>query len=231
MAQLRPDIPLLYSLAGFHFCDLLLAEAERVAWRGLIAGVGEKLLAAESLQACRLVSERAALTLGLMLAWSGASLLTIAVDHLTLGCASLYQAILRAEPPAGEHVKEVLDFLRRAGQQQYLPLGLLTRALFRAATGNFDGAREDLDEAFENAERGPMRLHLADIHLHRARLFGLMAGPPKTYPWVSPRDDLDKARKLIDECGYGRRREELEDAEAAWERVSGTTVPAGSPPA
>ena len=70
-------------------------------------------------------------------------------------------------------MREAADFLRRAGEQDHLPRALLTRALFRAATGAFDGAREDLDEAFEIAERGPMRLHLADIHLHRARLFGL----------------------------------------------------------
>ncbi|HTR12889.1 MAG TPA: hypothetical protein VMI72_06440, partial [Roseiarcus sp.] len=122
-----------------------------------------------------------------------------------------------------EHVKEALDFLRRAGTQHHLPRGLLTRALYRATTGDFDGAREDLDEAYEIAERGPMRLHLADIHLHRTRLFGLMANRPKQYPseWGSPRDDLDKARKLIDECGYGRRREELADAEQAYERISG----------
>jgi hypothetical protein len=31
--------------------------------------------------------------------------------------------------------------------------------------------RSDLDEAWEIAERGPMPLFLADIHLHRARLF------------------------------------------------------------
>ena len=66
-----------------------------------------------------------------------------------------------------------------------------------------------------------MRLHLADIHLHRARLFGLMVNRPAAYPWVSARDDVNAARKLINECGYGRRREELEDAEAAWERVYG----------
>lgn len=30
-----------------------------------------------------------------------------------------------------------------------------------------------LDEAWEIAERGSMRLHMADIHLYRARLFGL----------------------------------------------------------
>ena len=47
-----------------------------------------------------------------------------------------------------------------------------------------------------------MKLHMADIHLHRARLFRDKA-------------ELVKARALIEECGYWRRKEELEDAEAA----------------
>ena len=50
------------------------------------------------------------------------------------------------------------------------------------------------------AERGGMKLHLADIALTRARLF-------------NDKDALKKARVLIDECGYGRRLPELEDAE------------------
>jgi len=40
--------------------------------------------------------------------------------------------------------------------------------------------------------RGPMRLHLADIHLHRAHLFFR----EKSYPWKSPQDDLAAAGKL-----------------------------------
>jgi hypothetical protein len=35
------------------------------------------------------------------------------------------------------------------------------------------------------------------------------------YPWASPEADLAAARKLIEQCGYWRRKEELEDAEAA----------------
>jgi hypothetical protein len=76
-----------------------------------------------------------------------------------------------------------------------------------------------LDEARQIAERGPMRLHLADIHLHRARLFHATS----PYPWNKgpdgkprgPKDDLAAARALIEQCGYWRRKEELEDAEAA----------------
>ncbi|NJM12954.1 MAG: hypothetical protein HC889_14755 [Synechococcaceae cyanobacterium SM1_2_3] len=43
---------------------------------------------------------------------------------------------------------------------------------------------------------------MADIHLHRARLF-------------RDKEALKKARALIKECGYWRRKEELEDAERA----------------
>ena len=66
----------------------------------------------------------------------------------------------------------------------------------------WNSARADLDEAERIARRGEMRLHLADVQLHRARLF-------------RDRAALAEARQLIDECGYGRRREELEDAERA----------------
>ncbi len=82
--------------------------------------------------------------------------------------------------------------LRRAGRTDFLPQGLLTRAWLRcllsnsacqiagkhekglsAATTGSDSAQSDLDEAWEIASRGPMPLFLADIHLHRARLFGM----------------------------------------------------------
>ena len=56
-----------------------------------------------------------------------------------------------------------------------------------------------------------MKLHMADIHLHRARLF---FGKAK-YPWGSPAADLAAAREIIEKCGYGRRKEELEDSERA----------------
>jgi len=64
-------------------------------------------------------------------------------------------------------------------------------------------------EAWEITESGPMKLFMADIHLHRARLFFR----EKEYPWESPEADLKAARKLIEQCGYWRRKEELEDAE------------------
>jgi ATP/maltotriose-dependent transcriptional regulator MalT len=180
---------------------------------------GDTVAAPEALTAvCSTVTKRATQTL----AWVTPQnwILDIGLDHLTLARAALYAAILDGQRPGGRHLREAAEFLRRSGDQNHLPRAVLTRALFRAATGDFDGAREDLDEAYEIVERGPMRLFLADIHLHRARLFGLAASRPANYPWTSPRDDLDAAKKLINECGYGRRREELVDAEAAYQRLS-----------
>ena len=128
--------------------------------------------------------------------------------------------------------------LRRAGTQDHIPRGLLTRAWLRFLAGTrtgHDSAQSDLDEAWEIAERGPMKLFMADILLTRARLFGSQvvpltpshspsdgasvvadpeSGGPEGYPWESPAADLAAAEKLINDCGYHRRDEELADAKA-----------------
>jgi hypothetical protein len=219
-ATREPDYPLLYSTVGFYNCDLLLTDAERAAWH-VIVGAGGSTESQYGAETCNAVAKRAAQTL----AWVAPQhwLLDIGLDHLTLARAALYAPILDGRRPEGDHLREAADFLRRAGAQEFLLPALLTRALFCAVTGDFDGARENVNDAYDIAERGPMRLRLADIHLHRARLFGLMDSRPAAYPWASPRDDLDAAKKLIDDCGYGRRREELADAEAAYQRVYGRT--------
>jgi hypothetical protein len=229
----QPEYPLLYSLQGFRYCDLLLAEAE--------AGIlDDGFLILDLIAKCRAVAERATQTLK----WSEGNLglLTIALDHLTLGRAALYAAILEqskiqnSKPNIEEHseiqnskseIENSVTGLRRSGDQDILPHGLLTRAWLRALTGALtgpDSAQEDLDEAWEIAERGSMKLHLADIHLYRARLFGRMkaeggmmnaSGGVIPYPWISPEADLAAAERLITECGYGRRKAELEDAKRA----------------
>ena len=254
LAQTQPAYPLLYSLAGFRYCDLLLSEAEREA--GKAEGEPKK---EEGLASCRAVAERAAQTLK----WvtdAKLDLLSIALNHLTLGRTVLYAAILesrsrRSEPPqtfspppaaeesqrgftsAATELDEAVSGLRRAGYQDDLPRGLLTRAWLRALIGPRTGpesAQSDLDEAWEIAERGPMPLFLADIHLYRARLFFR----EEQYPWDKhpdgtprgPKDDLAAARAII--CretvyqkdgvtlkhSYLRRLPELEDAEAALKR-------------
>ncbi|MCI0403634.1 MAG: hypothetical protein L0212_08935, partial [Acidobacteria bacterium] len=205
--------PLFYSLRGFQYCHLLLAEAERAAWEVTFSGGPRPPGAGKAHRATlQAVSELAALTEEGML---GAPLLDFALHHLTLGRAALYAAILEGSSlhPCRAPLQQAVDGLRRASQQQYLPLGLLTRAWLRFLEGARTGpesAQSDLDEAWQIAERGPMKLHMADIHLHRARLFFREA----KYPWGSPAADLAAARELIQKCGYERRKEELEDAES-----------------
>jgi tetratricopeptide (TPR) repeat protein len=224
----RHPAHLLLSLWGFQYCDLLLTEAEREA------GKAEGELEQEELPAkCRAVSDRAAQTLNWEEGMRGVHLLDFALHHLTLGRAGLYVAIFKsrgrrgesAPPPTPEEsqrgltsaaaeLDHAVSGLRRAGTQDHLPRGLLTRAWLRSLTGPGTGpesASSDLDEAWEIAERGPMPLFLADIHLYRARLFFR----EQPYPWTSAQHDLAEARHLIFKHGYLRRKEELEDAEAA----------------
>jgi tetratricopeptide (TPR) repeat protein len=226
--------PLLYSLSGFQYCDLLLAAPERDAWRMTLELKTPNLEREMSIESSRQVSRRMAKLFEWRVASDG--LLAIALEHLTQGRASLYEVVLAVDDlpfktqnsELKTSIDTAVDDLRRAGQQQYLPLGLLTRAWLRFLTGARTGpesAQEDLDEAWEIAERGPMKLFMADIHLYRARLFGGMKdeGGGMKYPWDKnpdgtargPKDDLAAARKLIEQCGYWRRKEELEDAEEA----------------
>ncbi len=209
-AERQPQYPLLYSMQGIQYCDLLLAPAECVVWQALlqVEAQGSGLNAATL--ACNTVEQRATQTLE----WAergGLSLLTIALDHLSLGRAALYEAVLenstRNTPKsklaeAASLLGEAMDGLRRAGDMARVPLGLLSRAVLRFVAGDEERCRADLEEAGEIAERGSMRLFMADVHLHRARLFRDKA-------------ELAQARKLIEECGYGRRKGELEDAECA----------------
>ncbi len=232
-AQGQPHYPRLYSAPGFRYCDLLLSDAERAMWRcvdGIFNGAPRNLLTDDApksrdptevripnldafLAQCSEVMKR-----GRELSkWRVHTdlLLEIGLDHLTLARAELYAATLLWAPSPSNNVDKAVEVIRHSGSQHYLPLPLLTRSLQRAVSGDVAGARDDLDEAHEIAERGPMRLHLADIHLHRARLFGLLNRRPLKYPWISPQHDLAEARKLIEKCGYNRRLPELEDAEAA----------------
>ena len=216
-SEWQPAYPLLYSLQGFRYCDLLLAAPQACAWRcsvqtcfdpGAVDALGQA-------QTCQLVAQRAAQTL----AWmerANLDILSIALDHLTLSRAALFAAILAGQPLAScqASLKLAVDGLRRAGQSDHLPHGLLTRAWLFATTSHHtgpDSAQTDLDEAWEIAEAGPMPLFMADIHLHRAGLFHHIT----PYPWQTPADDAREARRLIEKHGYLRRMADLEVVEAA----------------
>jgi hypothetical protein len=206
----QPQFDMLYSLQGFRYCDWLLAPAERDVWQAPIFGTGSQFVIAKhgedgAAKICAEVERRARTTLRWMID-VGAPLLSVALEHLTLARVGLIRSVLSDALPQPAldlpHVAAAVKGLRDAGTSDYLPKGLLTAALYHVVRGDAAAAHTALDQAQEIAERGPMPLYLADIHLHRARLF-------------RNRAELAKARELIQKHGYGRRNEELEDAETA----------------
>jgi ATP/maltotriose-dependent transcriptional regulator MalT len=198
-----PQFDLLFSVRGFRYCDWLLATAEQPAWQHLL---NQPLSHSQSQISNNLAEvERRG---NKMFEWRvpGDPLLDIALNHLTLARVGLIRAILANPLPQPTldlpHVAAAVNGLRAAGTTYMLPLGLLTAALYHVVRGEHDVALKHLAEAQQIAERGPMPLYLADIHLTRARLF-------------HDRDELANAAKLIRTLGYGRRYQELADAEAA----------------
>jgi tetratricopeptide (TPR) repeat protein len=200
----QPQFPLLYSLRGYRYCDLLLGQGK----------TSEVLRRAEQ-----------TLEWAIQYLQSGGGLLDIALGHLSLGRAHLLQAQREGtEAPsatlrtsliqAATHLNRAVDGLRQAGQQQELPRGLLARAALHRAQAQFARAQRDLEEALTIATRGGMRLHEADCHLESARLH-LARGEQE-----QARESLSEARAMVEEMGYHRRDgevaavEELLEAEA-----------------
>ena len=99
-------------------------------------------------------------------------------------------------------LEQAVAALRLAGQPRFVPAGLLTLGWLLFLEGDSGKAMDAFEEAREIAEGGTMKLHLADIHLHRGRLWKDAAA-------------LSRGRDLVMECGYLRRQEELEDAAQA----------------
>jgi tetratricopeptide (TPR) repeat protein len=221
LRKLQPQHPSLYGIGGFWRGEFLLSQGQ----------------AQEALRRA---------TYALEVARRNNQLLSIALDNLTLGRShlALVQQGAAGAPlaaPTSEDLRSgpakldvAVDGLRALGQNDHLPRGLIARAAFRRANGDWEGAKRDLDEAKEIAEPGQMRLYLCDCALERARLafaqreaFAPLAGlvapsSPPVLPDPSDaaalseeaREQLDVARKLIAECGYHRRDEELAELDA-----------------
>ena len=178
----QPEYPLMYSLRGFRYCDLLLAQSSEDK-----SMVEEVLVRAEQ-----------------TLEWAkkqGAFLLAIALDQHTLGRAHLQQ---RDFPKATQSLNQAVTGLRAAGSQPHLPRGLLARATLHRHTQNFTLAHKDLQEVHEIAEPSGMRLHLTDYHLEMARLLLAEQASEDVI-----QHHIQAATQLIEATGYKRRLPEL----------------------
>lgn len=217
----RPQNTLLYAIQGFRYCEFLLVSIERSAWRTTLHVVENTDASAQ----LSLIELRAKRTYQWIREAANAPLLAIALERLNVARIATYARILRTSQISAESkilstsnldisdIDNSIEALRRAAEAILLPTGLLARAWLRSQQDRAAGPgspQADLDEAWDIAERGPMPLHMADIHLHRARLFYREA----SYPWQSAAHDLAEARRLIFKHGYLRRQQELEDAEA-----------------
>lgn len=222
-----PKTPKLRSLQGFDYHELLLGAVECGAWRAWLRLT--ETSAKELKSRSQFVRQRATETLRYAIE-RGIGILSVEINRLTLERVALYDALLASKgissTNASSNITSVTNGLKRAGQQRFVVSALLTRAWHRRVLDlSASDAKSDLNDAWDIAESGPMKLHMADIHLYRARLFGRTEdeGRGLKYPWDKnpdgssrgPADDLAEARRLIEECGYWRRKEELEDAERA----------------
>ena len=212
----RPHQPLLYSMRGYRYCGLLLSQGRAAEARDR---------AVQALEIAR----------------KNDYVLSIALDTLTIGRAQLARSLQNLaggrsaeitpdDPRVASKFNEAIEGLHASGAQIWVAPGLVARAAFRRAVGDWDGAKRDLNEAKEIAEPGLMRLYWCDCALEGARLalarreaFAPLNGlvepspPPPALPDATAaaalreeaRKELDVARKLIAECGYHRRDEEL----------------------
>ena len=127
--------------------------------------------------------------------------LNIAWAELCIGQADIRLGTAQNQDIAARLDRAILR-LRGSGYQDELSRGLIIRADFHTTVGDRAAAESDLDEAWQIAQRGPMRLHMTDIHLARVRLSGNVG-------------ELKAARTVMEQCGYWSRKDELEKAETA----------------
>ncbi len=205
-AKRQPSHPRLYSLQGYQYCDLQLGRPGPRFWSGLsrlAVEVGDVQLLRK---ACEDVRERAEQTLD-WASQAGFGLLSIALDNLSLGRAHFGLSLCGAESTgelANKHLSKAVEGLRVYGSEQHMSRGLLARAAFRRVQDDRIAAEADLEEAAEVAERGQMQLFLADVHLEQTHLHLAYDEDDEA------RQRLDRAKDLIERCGYGRRSPDVE---------------------
>jgi len=179
--QREPTRPLLWSFWGFWYCDLLLSQGKY-----------------------KEVQNRAYRTLEWITKWQW--LIDIAIDHLSLGQAYLLQMQKEKTSDCDQamyHLNQAIEGLRRAGEQDYLLRGLLAQAELYQYQRKWEKVWSNLNEAFEIAERGQMRLYIADCHLNTARLCLAEGKRDKA------REHYEEAKKRVWDMGYHRRDPEV----------------------
>jgi hypothetical protein len=201
-----PDLPVLFSIWGARYCRLLVGDIltgdkfDAPRYEHMVCRINEMRRVGQEARRMRIPRGN----------W-GPLEEALEQEVIAVAKARLSLAQGRSFPPdAAADINSAVEKLRTTGRQDFICGGLLTRSTLRWEMKMDDylaRAQSDLDEAWQIAERGSMRLYMADIWLHRGRLFRDKAA-------------LAKAREIINKCGYHRRDGELADAEADFANLS-----------
>ncbi|PPK73907.1 TIR domain-containing protein [Methylobacter tundripaludum] len=202
----------LHPVESYLYWDYQLAIPELLAWRHFMASSGNiegELVGNEEevkwIQHCQLIRNQASQIINRDN--QNLNLLSTALIKLIECRASLYCVLLNHVNPNKNEIlnstsldlSEAVKGLKHAAQQDEIPRGLLPYAWVSWIKGDKTESNRALEEAFRIADRGSMKLHIADVLLFRARLFRNEA-------------DLRAAESHIEECEYGLRKHELMDA-------------------
>jgi tetratricopeptide (TPR) repeat protein len=189
----QSQLPLLYSVEGFYYCEFLLAQGK---YKEVQTHIGQTLV---------LVTQQ-----GL--------LLDIALDCLSMGRAYLLQAQRETTgnlAEATDWLNRAVNGLRQAASLPFLPPGLLARAELYRVTGEFEREQTDLDEAMSIAQRGSMGLHEADCYLEYARLYLARGEREKA------QEGWERAKGMIERMGYHRRDKDVREIEEQLKAAGG----------
>jgi tetratricopeptide (TPR) repeat protein len=191
----QPDYPYLYSLQGFQYCDLLI-----------------------SLGKFKHALKRGKTTLE----WEQGRLLDIAHDNLTIGRSLMLICINEksAFSESQKYLDKALNGLREAGAQEFIVKGLFACADLYMNLKEFAEAWKDLDEAFEIAQYGNMKLYLADYYINTCRLIKEQIKSGDSFKIIENNQEIkltkkemeqkykinyEKGKKLVIQTGYLRR--------------------------
>jgi tetratricopeptide (TPR) repeat protein len=182
----RPARPLLSSMQGYAYCDLLISQGR----------IGH-------------VEQHAKQTLEWAL--DDKALLAAALDFLTLGRIHSSIESQRFTPDFTQATGELeasIEYVWRAGAEFRLPCMLLAKAALFRFQKKFPEALMQVEDAMLTSANHEMRLQEADCHLECARIY------QATGDLQLASENYLRAKRIIGEVGYGRRAKELADLSA-----------------
>jgi tetratricopeptide (TPR) repeat protein len=169
----NPDDNYLDSIKGYLYCDLLL----RLGETGEVKKRAEKALATPA---------------------SNDSLVATAFQYLAL--ARCYPV---GSTEAEEYYITAIQGLRNGGNQIYLSRGLLFRAAYYRQLGNYEKARQCVDEVREKATSSGSKLLMTDLQIEQGYLLIHNGEKEKGV------ERFIEAEQMMNDTGYHRREHEV----------------------